>query len=300
MQENFGLTIALPSGKSMEEPTLELLKAVHVTVHRSHARMCMAHVSGFPGIDEAVFFKPGQITGLVSTGAFWIGITGHDTLLEDEKNRDGVVVVADLPYSRSTSGPTRCVLFAREGEAQTSLASVAEQEVISEYPNETRTFFDIAKIPARVVGCSGSAESFVVVGLYAFGVALTETGTSLRVNGLKEIAELFTSQTVLIANRKRYGSDRTFRDLAGFLGRLLVGALEARGKVYLLMHVPKVNIEAVYRILPSLKAPTVQPLSEDTCSVASVVPVQKLNELKMQLSELGASGFVELDPGSVM
>ena len=291
--------IALPSGKSMEEPTLALLKAAHISVHRSHPRMCMAQVSGLPGITQAVFFKPSQIVEVVASGDAALGITGQDVLFESG-SYDAITHIVDLPYSRATANPTRCVVFAGKG-VDTSLQALQGEQIIAEYQRETRIFLEQAGISATVVPCSGSAESYVAIGRYKYGVALTETGTSLRENGFEEVAEVFSSQMILIANKGLWTSDPHLRDSADFLGRLLRGVFEARGKVYLLMNAPTANVEEIRTTLPSLKSPTIQPLADPAfCSIGSVVPTDRINELKMRLMELGASGFVELDPGSVM
>ena len=299
MAESKGLTFAFPSGKSMQEPTLALFEAAHIKIDRPHSRLCTANVSGLPGIDRVAFFKPSQIPALVSAGDMALGITGHDALLETEE-RDNIATIVDLRYSRATAGLTRCVIFARD-ETDASLEALNDAEIISEYPNETRIFLEQHGISATIVPCSGSAESFVAIGRYKFGVTLTETGTSLRVNDLKEVAEVFASQMVLIANGELYRANSDFRDSADFLGSLLWGVLDARGKVYLLMNAPASRVEEIRNILPALRSPTVQPLADPAyCSIGSVVPTSEINELKRRLKELGAGGFVELDPGSVM
>jgi ATP phosphoribosyltransferase len=296
---NNGLTIALPSGKSLEEQTLAVLKAAHINILRVHTRLCVAEISGLPGITRAVFIKPSQIPGLVCNGDIPIGITGKDAVLEDGGN---VKVLAELPYSRATSGGTRCVLFTREENSATKLLQNLEGGVIiiSEYPKETEGFLGEKGVSASVHPCTGSAEALVAVGQYDYGVALTETGTSLRVNHLVEIATVFVSQTVLIVNEKLYKEDAWFRNGADFLGRILNGVLNARGNVYIVMNAPVENAEAICKLLPALKAPNVVPESDPAfCSIATVVHVGDINELKMQLEPLGATGFVELTPTSV-
>ncbi|RJR14411.1 ATP phosphoribosyltransferase [Candidatus Parcubacteria bacterium] len=298
MTESKGMTIALPSGKSMEEQTLALLNAAHVTVQRAHPRRCTAGIAGLPGVDRAVFFKPSQIPALVSGGDVALGITGMDAVLENG-GYDNLQIVAHLPYSKVTNGGTRCVIFTRENNPANSFQDIPEGErIVSEYPKETESFLRQHQVPGLVIPCTGSAESFVVLGKYSYGVALTETGTSLRANSLKEIGEIFVSETILVVNESIYTKNKEAID---FLGQLLRGVLEARDKVYLLMNVPTRVVGEVSEMLPALKAPTIQALADPThFAVASVVPREKLNGLKLLLARLGVTGFVELDPGSVM
>jgi len=297
------LTLAFPTGKSMEDPTLELLSKAHVSVRRGHVRECTATLSGLPGFKDALFLKLPLVGKLIRDGHFAVGLTALDRLIEDGYKNE-VVIVKALPYSRAGNGGTRCVLFCKQSsgskDPMTALKLRKEVRVVSEYPEETRTFLSVHDIDASVHSCPGSAEALVVAGLYDWGVALTETGTSLKVNGLKEVTTIFESQVVLVANPDAYEIEEV-RQYASFLGQLLTGVIEAREKRYITMNVPAACVEAVKAALPALKSPTVQPLSEEGyVAVSSVVPTAGLAELKLKLLRLGASGIVELDAYSIM
>lgn len=297
MEDNELFIIALPSGKSLEEPTLGVLKAAHVDVQRAHPRLCTAQISGLCGITSAVFIKPNQIPSMVSDGQFPIGITGMDAVRE---NGGHVKVLTELSYSRATSGGTRCVIFCREDNPAKSIRDIEGKIIVSEYPKETGEFLIKHGVSALLRDCTGSAESLVAIGQYEYGVCLVETGTSLRINSLTEVATVFVSQTVLIVNEDIYEKDPVFRNYADFLGRIMNGVLNARGNVYLAMNVPKDRVEDVCKILPALQTPTVEPQRDPAfCSVATVVPANEINTLKMELEMLGARGFVELVPSSV-
>ncbi len=289
------LTLALPSGKSMEEPTFRHLNATHVLVGRAHPRACTTDITGLPGINRGIFFKPSQIPELVDEGNFALGITGMDAVMEFRR-QDGLVIIATIPYSRAGNGGTRGVLFCRGKKRRLP----KELIVISEYPVETKKFFDSKGIEATVVPCSGSAESYVVSGIYDWGVALVETGTSLKVNGLVEVDTVFTSEAVLVANKEAYANP-AIRDYADFLGKLLVGVVEARDNRYLTMNAPVAAVEEIKKILPSRKSPTVQMLADEGfCAISSVVPIKGLNELKRRLLALGVTDIVELDHVSIV
>lgn len=297
------LVLAFPTGKSMEDPTLELLEKAHVGVHRSHQRECTARLSGLPGFSRALFVKLPLIGKLVREGSFAVGLTALDRLIEDG-HKDDVAIVKTLPYGRAGNGGTRCVLLCRQSskleDPMSELRRRKNVRVVSEYPEETRAFFRANDIDASVHSCPGSAEALVVAGLYDWGVALTETGTSLKVNGLTEATTIFESQAVLVANPDAYELEDV-RQYADFFGRLLAGVIEAREKRYITMNVPASCLDAVKAALPALKSPTVQALSEEGyVAVSSVVPTAGLPELKLKLLKLGASGIVELDACSIV
>ena len=298
--EGKDLTIALPSGKSIEEPTLRLLDNAHIEVDRIHSRACSASISGFPQITRAVFLKPSMIGMQVAYGAIPIGITGSDIVGEDDCEH--VQICAELPYNRATFGTKmRVVIFTRNENDVRSVRDINPRaKFISEYPRLTRIFFEENGIKgAYVPECPGSAEALVVIGKYDYGVAITETGVSLQVNGLKEIATILESTTVLIANTG-FLKIPGMRELVDHLGKTLQGPLTARGKVYLVMNASAASVADICRGLPSLKEPTVQLLHDPAfCSIAAVVPAIEVNALKMKLAALGASGFVELDPVSI-
>ncbi len=297
------IPFALPSGKSLEEPTLELLRQAHIAVRRGHPRECIARVEGFRSIARAVFLKPSQIPTLVAEGTIPLALTGEDTVIESGAD---VVTLATLAYSRQTNGATRCVLFGR-GEHDGDFFAKPEPEyqdyvpeIISEYPRATEAFLKERGVNAAVIPCTGGAEALVTMSRYFFGVALVETGTSLRANNLGEIAEIFTSKTVLIANKEAM-QNLERKAQAEFLAKILTGVVEARGKVYITMNAPVMRVEEIKKILPSLKSPTIQPLAEEGfCAISSVVPTEGINRLKQQLMLLGAEGIVEFDHSSIV
>ncbi len=295
--------LGIPAGKSLETGTLDMLSQAHITVRRGHERSCTAKIEGFPGIQQAVFIKPSQIPALVADGAVPIALTGEDTVIESGAD---VETLTTRSFSKATAGGTRCVLFAREGFDADILEGGPQRQrersitVISEYPKETRLFLENHGVNAEVVPCSGSAEALVVIKKYDYGVALTETGTSLQVNRLKEVETIFTSKTVLIANKAAM-QNGVIRERATFLASLLAGVLEARDKVYITMNARINSLGAIKNILPSLKSPTVQQLAEEGfCAISSVVPVEGLVELKFCLKALGAEGIVEFNHSSIV
>jgi len=301
------ITIALPTGKNLEEQTIALLKDAGIVIGREHPRSYTATISGLPGLYEwsARFFKPPQIPSLVCAGPLSdavVGITGADALRESPAEvQERVEIYAELPYSSKTAGSTRCVLFVRNDDRIRDAQDIAQGRgatVAAEYPLETTEWFKRRGVDVNIEAYTGSVEALVVDRRARFGVALTETGETLRVNGLREIAEIFRSSTVLLASR---WLDNSTADVVRFLARLLKGTLEARDKVLLLMNAPRDEIDNVVAMLPSLRSPTVTPLADSGyCSISSVVERGNVNHLIFHLSLRGAEGFIVQNISTVM
>lgn len=297
-------TIALPTGKSLEVRTLELLEQARIRIERAQPRSCEARVFGCPGISRAVFYRPDEIGGVVSDRADF-GITGSDTIVENGFSVK-VKVVAKLPYSRTTNGGTSCVLFTRADNPVYDIKSFRESlrtneaRIISEYPRATEVFLKESCIQAKVEPCKGSAETFVATGGYDYGIALVETGTTLAANGLKEIETIFQSSTVLIAN-KAVCEDGAGLAAVEFLSCLLRSVCDARKSIYLVMNAPKTSVKEITKILPALTSPEVRPLvKRGFYSIASVVPLDDVtNEMIYELMQRGATGIITKPLSSV-
>jgi len=293
------LTVALPRGKSLEQRTLELLSQARITVRREGDSI------DFPGtaeLSEGSFIKPKRIPLLVAEGDFDIGITGEDVILESGAH---VEVCARLNYSRSTDEHTRGVLFTSDKEDVRSVRDIPRGSVVfSEYPNLTRQFFLRHDLPVEVVFSPGSAEA-EVPRKYRFGVALSETGRSLRENSLRVLDVIFESRTVLLANPQCLRNPAK-REAVKVLQLILQGVEEARGKAFLSMNVPKGAIAAVLDHLPALASPTIAPLApsqtsgEAQSSISSVVPVTEINVLIPKLLKMGAKGIITMPISSVI
>lgn len=294
-------TLASPAGKSMEEPTNNLYTSADIKLNRPHPRSSIAAIRGLPGFDAAIRLKPSLVCEAVEKGVVAAGITGLDNVIESGM-LGRIKIVAHLAYSKATNGGTRAALFCR-GNSLCTLDELRRRRgirIVSEYPEATRAFLAEKNIEAEVIGCPGGAEALVVSGLYDFGVALVETGSSLKADDLIAIATIFESETVIIANVELYACEEIRRNV-DFFAKLLLGVIEARDKRYLTMNAPLGRLDEIKRVLPALKSPTVQALADEGyCAISTVVPVEGINALKMQLLELGATGIVELNASSII
>lgn len=283
------LKLVLPKG-SLERATLELFEAADLSVNRSSAVDYKATIDD-PRIIDVRILRPQEIPTYVAEGLFDLGITGRDWV---EETGAGVVSLGELHYSKATSNPVRIVVAVQADSPAMSVADLPHGlRVATEYPNLTRRFFADKGIHADVRLSYGATEA-KIPDIVDCVVDITETGRALRAAGLKIIDTIVTSYTELIANPAAQ-ADPVKGHAMSQLRTLLMGALDARGRVLLKLNVPRDRLDAVIAEVPSAKAPTVNELYGGSgYAVESVVPKKGINTLIPRLIELGASDILEL------
>jgi len=225
----------------------------------------------------------------VEAGTLDVGITGRDWVLE---NGADVAVIRDLVYSKATLRPTRWVLVAPENSPVSALRICGGRR---SQPSSSST--RVAILPsARSTWTSssrGGHEAKAAEGLVDAIVEVTETGSTLRANGLRIVCELFQSNPQLIANHGAW-ADPWKRDKIEQIGLLLLGALQAETQVGLKLNAPKDRLDAIVAMLPSITAPTVSNLyGKDWFSIESVIAESVVRELIPKLMKAGAVGIIE-------
>jgi ATP phosphoribosyltransferase len=283
------LSLVLPKG-SLEKATLDLFTAADLAVRRGSDRDYHASID-HPDIDRVRFLRPQEIPEYVEEGLFDLGITGRDWIAETDSD---VVPLTELAYSRATSDPVRVVLAVPRDAPWQSAADLPEGIRIStEFPRLTRRYLGEHGVKAVVVPSYGATEAKVPDIVDAI-VDLTETGSSLRKNGLRILDTLLTSYTELVANRQAY-ADSAKRSAMEDVALLLSGAIRARGHVLVKLNVPAARLAEVIAVLPALSSPNVTELaSGDMRGVESVVPKRGVNTLIPALRAAGATDILEL------
>ncbi len=244
-----------------------------------------------PRVESVAILRPQEIPTYVEDGFFDIGVTGEDWIAETGAD---VVKVTPLEYSKQTDGPIKVVL-AVPGEAGiTKPEHVPPNARIStELPNLTQAYFDRLGIPVRIFLSYGATEAKVPEIVDAI-VDLTETGATLKRNGMSIIDVLLESRTHLIANPNAL-EDVEKREAIGELTILLKGAIDARKRVMVKLNVDREHLEAVVASLPAMRAPTVSELAEEGFyAIETVVAKSAINILIPRLKQLGASDIVEM------
>ncbi len=283
------LSLVLPKG-SLEAATLSLFEAADLTVRRGSDRDYRAAIDD-PRVDRVMFLRPQEIPEYVEQGLFDVGITGRDWITETDSD---VVSITELEYSKATSNPVKIVLAVpKEHPASTGAELPNGVRVSTEFPELTRRFFAKAGVDAVIVPSYGATEAKVPDIVDAI-VDLTETGTSLRKHGLKVIETLLVSRTELITNATSYG-DPEKRAAMDDIATLLLGAINARGKVLLKLNVADESLDGVLAVLPAMTSPTVTALANGGFhAVETVVPKQGVNTLIPALKSAGARDILEL------
>jgi len=283
------LKFVIPKG-SLESATFRLLEDADLKVSRGNEREYRGSIDD-PRIDSVAILRPQEIPTYVADGFFDIGITGEDWIAETGSE---VVKVAPLRYSKQTDRPIKIVLAVPEESGITEPQQIKPDSRIStELPNLTKTYFDELGIPVRIFLSYGATEAKVPEIVDAI-VDLTETGATLRRNGMVIIDTLMESRTHLIANQESW-DDPTKRQAIEELTILLKGTVDARGRVLVKLNVQSENLDAVLELLPAMRSPTVSHLADTGFfAVETVVPKSTINVLIPQLKSCGAEDIVEM------
>jgi len=283
------LSLVLPKG-SLERATLELFDAADLTVRRSSDRDYHASIDD-PRIDRVRFLRPQEIPSYIERGLFDLGITGRDWITETGAE---VASLGELKYSKATADPIRVVLAVPDGAPWQSVTDLPEGVRISTaLPAMTSRYLEANGVKAMVIPSHGATEAKVPDIVDAI-VDVTETGSSLRRNGLRILDTLLTSYTELIANTDAY-ADADKRAAMEDIAVLLQGAIRARGNVLLKLNVPALRLQAVTKMLPGMSSPTITALARDDMNaVEAVVPKRGVNTLIPALKAAGARDILEL------
>ena len=282
------LRIVLPKG-SLEKATFDLFEAADLTIRRSSSVDYKATIDD-PRIIDVRILRPQEIPQYVAEGLFDIGITGRDWV---EETQSDVESLGELKYSKATSDPVKVVVaVAGDSPAQTVADLPHGVRVSSEYPSLTERYFTQRGIKADVRLSYGASEA-KIPDIADCIVDITETGRALRAAGLRVIDTMLVSYTEMIANKDSY-ADPAKRHAMGQLMTLLLGTLDARGKVLVKLNVGSDDLQKVLAVLPSAKSPTISELAGGGFAVESVVEKRTINTLIPALKDAGASDLLEM------
>ena len=283
------LRLVLPKG-SLERQTLELFSAADLAVQRSSDVDYRATIDD-PRIDDVRILRPQEIPVYVADGLFDLGITGRDWI---EERGAEVVSLGVLRYSKVTDRPIRVVLAVDGASDIRRVEDLPEgARVATEYPNLTERFLLAHGVKADVRLSYGATEAKIPEIADAV-VEITETGKALRAAGLRVIAEVLQSYTELVASPEA-AADPVKAHAMGQILTLLQGALAARSNVLVKLNVPADRLDAVVKVLPSMRAPTVSELSGGRgYAVETVAEKGDINRLIPALKDEGATDILEL------
>jgi len=281
------LKIALPKG-SLGEQTLELFAQADLEVVKG-AREYNPVIDD-PRIEKVKILRPQEIPGYIAEGYFDLGISGADCVIESGAE---VVTVAELPYAKMGAGVIKMVVaVTADDPAQKPEDIKPGSRITTEFPNVTKAYFEKLNIPVKIFYSYGASEAKIPELMHVV-VDLTETGATLARNQLKVIGLIGEYPTVLIANKNSW-QDAEKKRIIEEIKTLLLGVIEARGRVLLSMNVAKKNLDAVLIALPAMKRPTISALADDGyVAVTTVVDKRGVNILLPQLKSAGAEDILE-------
>jgi len=275
------LRLAIPNKGRLVEPTLRLLHDAGL-VFDEHDRSLVALVQNYDL--EILFVRTNDVIEFVGDGVADLGITGEDLLSETG---------AELPRIRSL-GYGRCRLAAAvpTDAPHHVVQDLAGLRVATAHPNTARRFFEARGVPVEIIPISGAVEVAPRLGLAEGIVDLVSTGSTLVMNGLRQIGDVLESEAVLIANPT---ADRErAADLAA-IDTMLSAVIAARGRKYLMMNAPAPRLAELEELLPALESPTVIPLAHaGMIAIHSVVGADEVWGLLPRLKAAGASGILVL------
>ena len=263
-------------------------------MRKSGWRIRTSSRSYFPSIDDdeinCSLVRAQEMSRYVEAGSLDCGITGKDWTLE---NGSDVEVICDLVYSKASFRPTRWVLAVPESSEISGPKDLAGKRIATELVGFTNRYFAEHGVDVEVEFSWGATEAKVAAGLCDAVVEVTETGSTLRANGLKIIADLMESNPQLIANREALNDPAKKRKIER-ISLMLRGALRAEAQVGLKLNVKRDRVDDIIKKLPSITAPTVADLyGKEWVSVESVIAESVVRDLIPELVEAGAEGIIE-------
>ena len=279
------LKLGIPKG-SLQETSLQLLR-------RAGYDVAVNPRSYFPVIDddeiECMLIRAQEMARYVDDGVLDCGLTGKDWILE---NQAQVIEVADLIYAKQTFGKVRWVLAVPERSPFQRVQDLEGKVIATELVQVTQQYLAAKGVKAKVEFSWGATEVKPPVLADAI-VEVTETGSSLRANGLRIIETVLESNTKFIANAAAWNDAWKRRKMETIL-LLLNGAIEAAGKVGLMLNVRRADLEKVLEALPALKRPTISNLSDpDWVAVNTIIEEKTVREIIPRLKAANAQGIVE-------
>jgi ATP phosphoribosyltransferase len=284
------LKLGLPKG-SLQDATLQLFE-------RAGFRIFVSSRSYVPAIDdpeiECLLVRAQEMARYVAAGVLDAGLTGQDWIAEYVAGHDpdDVVAVEDLCYAKQSVGRVKWVLAVPDDSPFQRPEDLRGRTIATELVRATQAYFDRRQIEVDVEFSWGATEVKPPILADAI-VEVTETGSSLRANRLRIIDVVMESTTQLIANPASL-EDTWKRTKIDNLRLLLKAAMEAQGRVGLMMNAPREKLAGILSLLPALQRPTISPLSDDAwVAVNTIIDERTVRELIPKLRAADAEGIVE-------
>ena len=280
------LRLGIPKG-SLQQATIQLFADAGFKIYENGR-------SYFPTTDdpelECMLIRAQEMARYVEHGVLDAGLTGFDWVMESGLE---VKTVCDLVYAKQSRGKVRWVLAVPEDSPYQRPEDLAGKIIATELVSVTRCYFQRRGIAVKSVDFSWGATEVKPPMLADAIVEVTETGSSLRANRLRIIETVLESNTQLIANLDSWTDDWKRQKIEN-IALMLLGAMEAQGRVGLMLNVRKSDMAAVLAVLPALQRPTVSSLADDEwVAVSTIIDERTARDIIPRLKAAGGSGIVE-------
>jgi len=273
------LKLAIQKGGRLHDDSIRLLNDCGINVKNGHNQL-KSTADNFPL--EVYFLRDDDIPQYVEDGVAHIGIVGENVLFEKNKQVD---IVEPLGF-----GKCRLSFAVPKSEAYESAYYLQGKKIATSYPFLTQKFLQEKGIEAEIHEISGSVELAPSIGLADAVCDLVSSGSTLFMNGLKEVETILKSQAVLIRNK---GMDETLIQLLDQILFRIRAVHKAKKNKYVLLNAPNDALPEIFKILPAMKSPTVLPLAETGwSSVHSVLEEDEFWEKIERLKQAGAQGIL--------
>lgn len=277
------IRVALPNKGRLSERALALFEQAGLEPAFQSERALMADL----GSDfEAIFVRSADIPEYVADGAAAVGVTGADLVAESGRDIEEIL---DLGF-----GSCRMIVATREESPVRDASELpAGTRVATSFPRIARAYFESLGVPIEIAPVSGATEIAPHLGVADVIVDITSTGSTLRVNGLRQIASIMESTARLVASRSAL-SDPGTRARIDELSTALESVLRAERKRYLMANVPKARLDEVRKVLPGLSGPTIVDVldSGEWAAAHAVVDAGDVYQTIARLKALGAEGLL--------
>ena len=285
------LKLGLPKG-SLQDATIQLFARAGFNVYVNPR-------SYFPAIDdpeiECMLIRAQEMARYVCDGVLDAGLTGQDWIREHQlggATKHALTSVADLIYAKQSFGKVRWVLAAPEDSRFKKPTDFSGATIATELVRVTKAYFDALNVDVNVEFSWGATEVKPPVLADAI-VEATETGSTLRANRLRIIDTVMESNTQLIANDASL-ADPWKRTKIENIALLLRAAIEAQGRVGLMLNVRRADLPKVLALLPALQRPTISSLSDDDwVAVNTIIEEKTVRDLIPKVKAAGGQGIVE-------
>jgi len=285
------LKLGLPKG-SLQDSTVQLFARAGFAIYVSSR-------SYFPTIDdseiECMLIRAQEMARYVADGVLDAGLTGQDWIAEHEighPEQAPLLRVCDLVYAKQSFGKVRWVLAAPEDSPFTSAADLDGQRVATELVRVTKHYFTSKGLNVDVEFSWGATEVKPPVLADAI-VEATETGSTLRANRLRILETIMESNTQLIANARAAGVPWKKTKIDN-IALLLKAAIEAQGRVGLMLNARRTDLDRLIALLPALQQPTISPLSDASwVALNTIIEERTVRDLIPKLKAARAQGIVE-------